>query len=140
MRCMVIVDSSVWIDYLNDKVNGQTVWLENSVGQREIGLTSVILCEVLQGIRYDRRFRDARRELLNFPVYEGMSANLAIAAAQNFRLLQRSGVTVRKTIDCIIATFCIEEGHLLLHHDSDFGPFEKHLGLRVVHPPAIAPN
>ncbi len=132
---MVIVDSSVWIDYLNDKVNVQTIWLENSLGQQEIGLTSLILCEVLQGIRHDCRFKETHRELMSFSVFEGITANLAVASARNFRLLQRLGITVRKTIDCIIATFCIEEGHQLLHHDSDFEPFEKHLGLQVVHPP-----
>ncbi len=131
---MVIVDSSVWIDYLNDKVNIQTTWLENSLGQQEIGLTSLILCEILQGIRHDRRFQELHEELMSFPVFEGITANLAVASAQNFRLLQRQGITVRKTIDCIIATFCIQEGHQLLHHDTDFEPFEKHLGLRVVHP------
>lgn len=137
---MVIVDSSVWIDYLNDKVNSQTTWLESSIGQQEIGLTSLILCEVLQGIRYDRRFRETHEELKAFSVFEGVSTNLAIAAAQNLRFLQRRSVTVRRMIDCIIATFCIEEGHQLLHHDSHFEPFEKHLGLSVVHSPANAPN
>ena len=137
---MVIVDSSVWIDYLNDKLSSHTTWLENAIGQREIGLTSLILCEVLQGIRHDRQFRETREQLLTLSVFEGLRADFSIAAAQNFRLLQRRGVTIRKTIDCIIATFCIAEGHQLLHHDSDFEPFEKHLGLRVIHPPAISPN
>ena len=137
---MVIVDSSVWIDYLNDKLNSQTAWLENAIGQREIGLTSLILCEVLQGFRYDRQFRETREQLLTFSVFEALRTDLSIAAAQNFRTLQRLGFTVRKTIDCLIATFCIAEGHQLLHDDSDFEPFEKHLGLRVVHPPAIASN
>lgn len=125
---------------MNDKVTGQTVWLENSIGQREIGLTSLILCEVLQGIRHDRRFRETREQLLTFSVFEEVGINLAIAAAQNFRMLQRRGNTVRKMVDCIIATFCIQESHQLLHHDSDFEPFEKHLGLRVVHPPAVVKN
>jgi predicted nucleic acid-binding protein len=137
---MVIVDSSVWIDYLNDRANGQTVWLENSIGHEDIGLTSLILCEVLQGIRHDRQFIETREQLMAFSVFDGVTANLAGAAAQNFRTLQRLGLTVRKTIDCLIATFCIEEGHQLLHHDSDFDPFEAHLGLRVVHPPAVPLN
>jgi predicted nucleic acid-binding protein len=132
---MVIVDSSVWIDYLNGKVTTQTIWLEDSLGQLEIGLTSLILCEVLQGIRYDLRFQGTRDELMSFTIFDGITTNLALASAENFRLLQRLGITVRKTIDCMIATFCIEEGHMLLHHDCDFEPFEKHLGLRVVHPP-----
>ncbi|MGB7548050.1 MAG: PIN domain nuclease [Terracidiphilus sp.] len=137
---MVIVDSSVWIDYLNDRVNDQTAWLESSIGHEEVGLTSLILCEVLQGIRYDRHFNETRGELMTFPVFEGFTAQLAVAAAQNFRTLQRLGITVRKTIDCIIATFCIEGGLQLLHHDSDFEPFEEHLGLRVLHPPAVPLN
>ncbi len=137
---MVIVDSSVWIDYLKDRVNSQTAWLESSIGQQEIGLTSLILCEVLQGIRYNRRFVETHEELMAFSVFEGVPANLAISAAQNFRRLQQLGITVRKTIDCLIATFCIEEGHQLLHHDGDFDPFEKHLGLHVIHPPEIGPN
>jgi hypothetical protein len=134
---MVIVDSSVWIDYLNDKLNSHTTWLESAIGQREIGLTSLILCEVLQGIRHDRRFRETREQLLTLPVFEGLRTDLAVASAQNFRFLQRRGITVRKSIDCVIATFCIATGHELLHHDSDFEPFEKHLGLRVVHPPVV---
>ena len=137
---MVIVDSSVWIDYLNSKVNDQTAWLESSIGHEELGLTSLILCEVLQGFRYDRQFQETLQELTAFPVFDGITANTAIAAAQNFRILQRLGLTVRKTIDCLIATFCIQEGHQLLHRDSDFEPFEKHLGLSVVHPPAIPLN
>ena len=76
---MVIVDSSVWIDYLNDRINGQTIWLENSIGQHEIGLTSLILCEVLQGIRYDRHFRETHKELLSLSVFEGITTNLAIS-------------------------------------------------------------
>ena len=134
---MVIVDSSVWIDYLNDRLNSHTFWLENAIGQREIGLTNLILCEVLQGIRHDRHFRETLRQLQSLPVFEGLRTDLAIAAADNFRYLRRRGITVRTTIDCIIATFCIEEGHQLLHHDSDFDQFEKHLGLRVIHPPEI---
>jgi predicted nucleic acid-binding protein len=137
---MVIVDSSVWIDYLNDKVNIRTTWLENVIGRQELGLTSLILCEVLQGIRHDRRFHETRKQLLTLHVFEGLDANLAITAAENFRFLQRRGITVRKSIDCIIATFCIEEGHQLLHHDSDFDYFQQHLGLVVVDPSAVLPN
>ena len=137
---MVIVDSSVWIDYLNGNANIQTEWLESSLGEQEIGLTSLILCEVLQGIRHNRRFNETREVLIAFSVFEGITANLAVASAQNFRILRHQGVTVRKTVDSIIATFCIQEGHQLLHHDSDFESFEKHLGLRVVHPPMTPLN
>lgn len=135
---MVIVDSSVWIDAFNGKVTSQTIWLRIALDREQVGLTSLILCEVLQGIRFDRRFREVEQRLRALPIYASLTPELAAAAAQNFRMLRRLGITVSKTIDCIIATFCIEEGHQLLHHDRDFDEFEKHLGLRVLHPPAIA--
>ena len=103
---------------------------------QEIGLTSLILCEILQGVPSNIEFRKFRRDLLQFTVIDTGSAELAIASAENYRMLRQKGFTVRKTIDCIIATFCIQEGHQLLHRDSDFEPFEQYLGLRVVHPPA----
>jgi hypothetical protein len=137
---MVIVDSSVWIDYLNDKLNSHTTWLDNALGTQEVGLTSLILCEVLQGIRHERQFVETRKGLLTLPVFEGLKADLAIASAQNFRILLRRGVTVRKSIDCLIATFCIAAGHDLLHRDRDFDAFEKHLGLSVVDPLATTAN
>lgn len=137
---MVIIDSSVWIDALNGNTNPQTVWLNLALDREQIGLTSLILCEVLRGIRFDRRFREIEKLFHAFPVFSAVSGELAVAAAQNFRILQRRGITVRKTIDCIIATFCIKEGHHLLHRDSDFDAFEAHLGLRVLHPPSIALN
>ncbi len=135
---MVIVDSSVWIDYLNGELNTQTAWLENALGKQLVGLTSLVLCEVLQGFRQERHFLEAREQLLSFPVFEGANSDVAVTSAQNFRTLQRLGITVSKTIDCLIATFCIQEGHQLLHRDSDFDFFEQHLGLRVVHPPSLA--
>jgi predicted nucleic acid-binding protein len=138
--CMVIVDSSVWIDALNGRITPQTIWLGMALDREQLGLTSLILCEVLQGIRFDRRFRETEDRLRTFPVFAALTSDLAVATAQNFRTLQRMGFTVRKTIDCFIATFCIAEGHQLLHHDRDFELFEKHLGLRVVHPPAVASN
>jgi len=132
---MVIVDSSVWIDAFWGTVNRHSQWLSESIGKEPIGLTSVILCEVLQGTRTDAQFEQSRRSLLEFPVFETFAANLAIAAARNFRLLRGRGVTVRKPIDCMIATFCIESGFWLLHRDRDFEAFEMHLGLQVLHPP-----
>ena len=134
---MVIVDSSVWIDAFNGKLTRQTIWLRHALEREQVGITSLILCEVLQGIRFDRRFRQTEQRLRTLQVFASLTPELAVEAAQNFRALRRRGVTIRKTIDCIIATFCIEEGHQLLHHDSDFDQFEKHLGLRVIHPSEI---
>jgi len=129
---MVIVDSSVWIDYLHNTVNSHTDWLENALGQRVIGLTNLILCEVLQGVRNEKRFQLAERLLLTLPVFDVAGTRVAIAAARNYRTLQSRGITIRKTMDCLIATFCIVENCELLHRDNDFDAFERHLGLMVV--------
>ena len=137
---MVIVDSSVWIDALWGVSNRHSVWLNAALGRERIGLTSLILCEVLQGIRTEAQFRKSRRKLLELPVFEGFTAELAIASARNFRTLRDRGITVRKSIDCIIATFCIVEGYQLLHRDRDYDAFEAHLALRVLHPPPLALN
>ena len=131
---MVIVDSSVWIDYFTDARDPNTDWLDSQLGLQPIGLTDLILCEVLQGCRDEFTFARVRRDLLQFRILDAGGTPQAVAAARNFRFLRQKGYTVRKTIDCLIATFCIESGHELLHHDRDFVPFEKHLGLRVVHP------
>lgn len=130
---MVIVDSSVWIDAFNGKVTPQTRWLHAGLARGGVGLTSLILCEVLRGIRFDREFRRTKAQLSALTVFEGVAAELAVKAAENFRALQKRGVTVRKTIDCLIATFCIQEGHELLHNDRDFQGFENFLGLQVIH-------
>jgi predicted nucleic acid-binding protein len=131
---MIIVDSSVWIDSLKGAVNAQTVWLERELGTQPIALTDLILCEVLQGIRPNHIFEGIREELSHYPLLRCSGQSLAIAAAQNYRHLRTRGITVRKTIDCLIATFCIAHGHTLLHRDRDFDPFEQHLGLQVLHP------
>ncbi len=131
---MVIVDTTVWIDYLAGIANSQTSWLDREVERQRLGLTDLILCEVLQGVRGDAAFTQVRQGLSRFYVFHTSGTELAIAAAQNYRILRGRGHTVRKTIDCLIATFCLQEGHGLLHRDRDFDSFEEHLGLRVVHP------
>lgn len=129
---MWIVDSSVWIDYFNGTITPQTNILNAALGQQPIGLGDIILCEVLQGYRAQRDFEAAQRALLQFPIYSIGGTELAIKSAKNFRNLRQKGITVRKTIDCLIATFVIERGFFLLHSDRDFEPFEAHLGLTVV--------
>ena len=129
---MVIVDSSVWIDYFRSEVNEQTVWLEASFGLRPIGLTNLILCEVLQGVRRQSQYRNVLKQLTFLPVFDLPGTGLAIASAANYRALRSQGITVRTTIDCLIATFCIVEGHQLLHRDRDFDAFEDRLGLKVM--------
>jgi predicted nucleic acid-binding protein len=130
---MVIVDTTVWIDYLGGADNRETEWLDRELGQQPLGLLDLILCEVLQGIRADTAFNQVRKDLLKFETFDSGGAEIAIASARNYRSLRTQGITIRKTIACLIATCCICKGHALLHRDRDFDPFEKHLGLRVIH-------
>jgi len=131
---VTIVDTTIWIDYFGGTVNPHTDWLDRQVERQRLGLTDLILCEVLQGIREEPDFRRVRRELSRFAVFHTGGEELAIASAQNYRHLRIRGYTIRKTIDCLIASFCLLDGHSLLHRDRDFDAFEQHLGLQVVHP------
>ena len=137
---MIIVDTSVWIDYLSGVLNPHTEWLDQNLGIASIGFLDLILCEILQGIRADSDFTRIQHELSNFALFSSGGEELAIAAASNYRYLKSRGYTVRKTIDCLIATFCLRQGHSLLHRDRDFDPFEQHLTLRVVHPEGQGKN
>ena len=129
---MILVDSSVWIDYFKGTVTTQTDKLDSLLGQEPLAIGDLILTEVLQGLDNEQDFNDARKMLTSLIVIELGGEGIAIQAAKNFRALRRLGVTVRKTIDTVIATRCIESGYDLLHNDRDFDPFAKHLGLRVV--------
>jgi hypothetical protein len=130
---MVIIDTTVWIDYLRGTENRETLWLDGELTRQPLGLTDLILCEVLQGIRNPFAFRQVRDELLTFHLFESGGIDLAIDSANNYRKLREHGYTVRRTIDCLIATFCLHAGHELLHRDRDFDSFEKALGLQVIH-------
>ena len=129
---MVIIDTSVWIDFLNGSDTPEVRWLDAQLAQRRLALTDVILCEILQGVHDDKEAARVRRELLKFAVLDMCGTRLAESAAKNYRFLRSKGITVRKTIDCLIATYCIAGGHDLLHNDTDFDGFEQHLGLNVV--------
>ena len=131
---MLIVDSTVWIDYFNGLENPQTDYLDQIVDRTPILVGDLILAEVLQGFRDDSDFEEARRALSKYIQVEMVNPELALQSARNYRLLRRKGITVRKTIDSLIATYCIENEHDLLHHDNDFDGYEKYLKLRVVHP------
>lgn len=131
---MIIVDTTVWVDYFRGTRNPETEWLEIEADRKRLGLTDLILCEVLQGVRNAREFGQVRMELQRFALFEIGGEELVIAAATNFRNLRERGKTVRKTIDCLIATFCLRNGHTLLHRDRDFDAFENILGLNVLHP------
>jgi predicted nucleic acid-binding protein len=129
---LILVDSSVWIDYFKGTVTAQTEKLDRLLGQEPLAIGDLILTEVLQGFGDDRDFHAVRKMLTSLTVVELGGRQIAIQAAKNFRALRRLGVTVRKTIDTVIATRCIESGYDLLHNDRDFDPFVRHLGLRVV--------
>jgi predicted nucleic acid-binding protein len=131
---MIIVDTTIWIDYFNGIRTLHTDWLDAQLARERLGLTDLILCEVLQGVRDGRQWQQLRRDLLKFEVFETGGIHLAIAAAQNYRTLRRQGLTIRATIDGLIATFCLLNGHELLHNDRDYDAFESALGLRVIHP------
>jgi predicted nucleic acid-binding protein len=131
---MLIVDTTVWIDYFRGHGNRETQWFDKELSRQRFGLTDLILCEVLQGVRGEKAFSQVRRELRKFEMFSTGGEELAVAAAVNFRTLRQRGRTIRKTIDCLIATSCIIHGHSLLHRDRDFDPFEQLLGLSVIHP------
>lgn len=129
---MILVDSSVWIDYFRGAISTQTEKLDQLLGRQPLAIGDLSLAEVLQGFADERDFNQARKMLTSLEVVELGGRDIAIQAARNFRALRSLGVTVRKAIDTVIATRCIEDGYDLLHSDKDFEPFVKHLGLRAV--------
>ena len=129
---MILVDSSVWIDYFQGTITAQTEMLDRLLGHEPLAIGDLILTEVLQGFVDERELNKAMRMLTSLIVVELGGREIAIQAAKNFRALRSRGVTVSKTIDTMISTRCIESGYDLLHNDRDFDPFAKYLGLRVV--------
>jgi hypothetical protein len=129
---MMLVDSSVWIDYFNGNKTSQTNWLDSSLGNTPIIIGDLILTEVLQGFQSDKDFKTASDLLLRIPFKPMIGYDIALESATNYRLLRKKGITVRKTIDVIIGTFCIHYQLSLLHADRDFDPMVKLLGLKII--------
>lgn len=127
---MIVVDTSVWVDYFNGAPTPQADTLEALLGVQEILVGDLILTEILQGFREERDFRRALRLLQSFTIVTMLGPELALRSAQHYRTLRKRGVTVRKTIDVIIGTYCIAHQLPLLHNDQDFIPMAQHLGLR----------
>lgn len=127
---MILVDSSVWIDFFRGTVTPQTDRLDALLGNEPLAIGDLILTEVLQGFRSERDFNQARKLLGTLDVVNIGGLEVAVQAARNFRFLRAQGVTIRKTIDSLIATRCIESDYSLLFSDRDFEPFVQHLGLR----------
>jgi predicted nucleic acid-binding protein len=129
---VILVDSSVWIDYFRGNATPQTDRLDSLLGSEPVAIGDLILTEVLQGFASDKEFNQAKKLLTLLIVVDLGGQDIAIQAAKNFRALRALSVTVRKTIDTVIATRCIEDGFTLLHSDRDFEPFVTHLGLRSI--------
>jgi len=128
---MIVVDTSVWIDYVNGVVTPQTNILDIELESSRLATGDLIIAEFLQGFREDSQFLEAKDLMDSLEYYDFVGREMAINAAQNFRRLRKKGITIRKTIDVLIATFCIEYGFELLHSDRDFDPMEEVLGLKV---------
>ncbi|HEY9030548.1 MAG TPA: PIN domain nuclease [Kangiella sp.] len=127
---MILVDSSVWIDYFSGNDSAEADVLDRTLGNRAVAIGDLILTEVLQGFRHEKDYKVAKNLLEELTVFELLGKKMAIKSADNFRKLRKKGITTRKTADVIIASYCIEHNHPLLFSDKDFQPFVEHLGLR----------
>jgi predicted nucleic acid-binding protein len=128
---VILVDSSVWIAYFRGQVTPETIKLEAFAAQQTILTGDLIVLEILQGARDERHAARIERALRRYHIVSLLNADLAVRAASNYRHLRGLGITVRKTPDIIIGTYCIEHGHTLLHDDRDFQPMQTHLGLQA---------
>ena len=129
---MILVDSSVWIDYFHNVSNAPSDMLDSLLDKTPLAIGDLILAEVLQGLSSQKEFERTLGMFASMAIFDMCGHAVAVAAAQNYRNLRSRGVTVRKTVDTFIATFCITNGHALLHNDRDFDAFAQHLGLHVV--------
>lgn len=129
---MILVDSSVWIDYLNGNDTEQANFLDRAIGRQGIAIGDLIFMEVLQGFKKKKDFKEVKNFLEEFPFFVLVGKEMALQSALNYRTLRTNGFTVRKTIDVLIGTFCIENGVTLLHSDRDFDPMIDFFGLNSV--------
>ena len=129
---MIVVDTSVWIDFFNGKDTAEVIILDRALGTEAVAIGDLIALEILQGFKNDKDYTAVRGMLDALTIYDMLGENAAYACADNYRMLRKKGITVRKPADVIIATFCIENNFPLLFSDKDFIPFVEHLGLRVV--------
>jgi len=129
---MILVDSSVWINYFNGKTTWQTEMLDQMLQQIPVYTGDLILTEILQGFRKDHEYKKAKEVLSILPCKNLGGYDIAIQSAENYRRLRKKGITIRKTIDIIIGTFCIVENITLLHDDRDFDPMMEHLSLKTI--------
>lgn len=128
---MILADTSAWIDYVRGIAAPHTDLLDLELARNRVLTGDLIITEFLQGFREDREYLEAKQIMDSLEYRDLVGREIAIAASQNYRILRKSGITIRKTIDVILATFCIENDIELIHNDRDFDPMEKALGLRV---------
>jgi predicted nucleic acid-binding protein len=129
---VILVDSSVWIDFFRGKPTAQTGMLEGLLDSQELAIGDLNFVEVLQGCKVEREFNEVKRLLGRLDLVTLGGTDVVVPAAKNYLRLRQLGLTVRGTIDVMLATRCIVSGYRLLHSDRDFDAFEKHLGLRCV--------
>ncbi len=129
---MILVDTSVWIDYFNGIDSLETDTLDKALGNETVAIGDLILIEILQGFRTDKQYNMAKELLEPLQKFDMLGLDIAVRTADNYRKLRKKGITIRKTADVIIATYCIENNIPLLFTDRDFIPFVKHLGLQPV--------
>lgn len=129
---MIFVDTSVWVDFFNGQDSHKISYLIEAIQTERVAIGDLIYTEVLQGFWSDREFKICRSLLDSLVMFEMVGKNIALKSAENYRRLKKSGVTIRKTIDVLIATFCIENGHDLLHSDRDFDLIARHLALSII--------
>jgi predicted nucleic acid-binding protein len=127
---VIVVDSSVWIDYFNGTESAAAERLDGLLGLTRVAVGDIVLAEVLQGFRDDAQYKVAKQTMTSLPVLEMLGEAMAIRSAQNYRSLRERGITIRKTLDVVIATYCIEHSLPLLFEDKDFLPFVRYLGLK----------
>ena len=128
---MIVADTSAWIDYVRGIDAPHTNLLDYELTHSRIIIGDLIICEFLQGFRQEKDLEEARKMMEHLEYHDLVGKAIAVQAARNFRTLRQNGITVRKTIDVLIATFCIENGYALIHNDRDFDPMERILGLWV---------
>jgi predicted nucleic acid-binding protein len=129
---MTLIDSSVWIDYFNGQVTAETNKLDTLLGVEPLGIGDLVLTEVLRGFRSDSDYQTAKKLMMTLSIFEMLGTDMAVQSADNFRMLRKRDITVRKTTNVIIATYCIAHNYSLLFADKDFLPFVTHLGLKTV--------
>ena len=129
---MVIVDTSAWIEYLSDGHQDTVLKVDRALSQRLVGIGDLIYCELMQGVDDPREYARVSGLLQSLPHYELVGFTMAKKSAENYRMLRTRGLTIRKTIDVLIGTFCAEHGHELIHHDRDFDLMAPHIGLKIV--------